>query len=82
MAKKLRQFEAATLVEILRKFLEFLDLLMVKSTPSLIIHNSLPSARQAQIAALEQKQIEGYKRYPQQPDEVDIWLNEQVWEEE
>jgi len=30
VAQRLRQFESATLVEILRKFLEFLDLLMVK----------------------------------------------------
>jgi len=82
VAQRLRQFESATLVEILKKVLEFLDLLMVKPTHNLIMREVSPSARQAQIIALEQKQIEGYKRYPQQPDEVDIWLTEQVWEEE
>jgi hypothetical protein len=35
---------------------------------------------QPTIAELEKRYVEGYQRYPQQPDEVDIWLDEQVWE--
>ena len=37
--------------------------------------------KQLQITAMEQQQIAGYKRYPTQPDEFDVWQNEQVWQE-
>jgi D-alanyl-D-alanine dipeptidase len=33
-----------------------------------------------QIAILEAQELEGYKRYPPQKDEVDAWQDEQVWE--
>lgn len=33
------------------------------------------------IAELEQKQIAGYQRHPQQSEEIAMWLDEQVWEE-
>ncbi len=74
LATKLRQFQPSILVEILRKVLEFLDLLTLKQPDNLVM-------RQSKIEALEKKHREGYQRYPQQPDEINIWLDEQVWEE-
>ncbi len=37
--------------------------------------------KQLQIAAMEQQQIDGYKRYPTEPDEFDVWQDEQLWQE-
>lgn len=33
-----------------------------------------------QMAALEAKELEGYKRLPPQKDEFEDWQGEQVWE--
>jgi hypothetical protein len=32
------------------------------------------------IAALEAKELEGYKRQPPQKDDIESWQDEQVWE--
>lgn len=33
-----------------------------------------------EIADLEAKELEGYKRQPPQKDEIESWQDEQVWE--
>ncbi len=37
--------------------------------------------RKNQVAELERRHREGYKRKPVKPGEFDIWENEQVWVE-
>lgn len=49
---------------------------------SAFLRDALQQAlKQRQIAAMEQQHIAGYERYPLEPDEFDVWQNEQVWEE-
>ena len=36
--------------------------------------------RQMAVEELEQKQAEGYRRYPVTPGEFDVWESEQAWE--
>ena len=49
---------------------------------SAFLRDALQQAlRQMQISVMERQQIAGYKRYPAEPDEFDVWQNEQVWEE-
>ncbi|MDQ3087891.1 MAG: hypothetical protein M3Q78_04750 [Acidobacteriota bacterium] len=35
-----------------------------------------------EIEEKERRTIESYRRFPQQPEEYEIWQNEQVWEDE
>lgn len=37
--------------------------------------------KRMQISAMERQQITGYQRFPVEPDEFDVWQNEQVWGE-
>lgn len=37
--------------------------------------------KQQKIKKLEQKQIDGYAKYPVKPGEFDTWYSEQVWPE-
>jgi hypothetical protein len=37
-------------------------------------------ASKEHIAALEAKELEGYKRQPAKKDEIESWQDEQVWE--
>ncbi len=49
---------------------------------SAFLRDALQQAiKRIQIAAMERQHIEGYKRYPVEPGEFDVWDNEQVWEE-
>lgn len=49
---------------------------------SAFLRDALQKAlKQMEIAALEQQHIAGYERYPLEPDEFDVWQNEQMWEE-
>ena len=50
---------------------------------SAFIRDALQAAiRKYTVAALEERDAQGYARYPMEPDEVGIWLTEQVWPEE
>ncbi|MDM8526950.1 hypothetical protein QUF58_01955 [Anaerolineales bacterium HSG24] len=40
------------------------------------------STQKHKILEMERKQAEGYAKYPVQPDEFDIWEDEQVWGDE
>ncbi len=54
----------------------------LETSRSAFLREALRQAlKQLQITAMEQQQIAGYKRYPTQPDEFDVWQNEQVWQE-
>jgi len=49
---------------------------------SAFLRDALQKAlKQMEIVALEQQHIAGYERYPLEPDEFDVWQNEQVWQE-
>lgn len=37
--------------------------------------------KRLEIAAMERQHIAGYKRFPIQDDEFDVWQDEQVWEQ-
>lgn len=52
-------------------------------TRSAFIREALQAAiRKHGIAALEAQDAQGYARYPVQPGEFDVWVAEQVWDEE
>ncbi len=38
--------------------------------------------RKLKFAQMEKRTIEAYEKFPQQPEEYEIWQNEQVWEDE
>jgi Ribbon-helix-helix protein, copG family len=47
---------------------------------SRFIRDALENAvRQLEIQVLEQKQAEGYRRFPVEPGEFDVWESEQEW---
>ncbi len=49
---------------------------------SAFLREALQRALQARrISALERQQIAGYQRHPIEPDEFDVWQDEQVWED-
>lgn len=49
---------------------------------SAFLREALQQALRARrIAALERQQIAGYERHPVEPDEFDVWQDEQVWED-
>ena len=48
---------------------------------SAFIRDALQLAlKRKQIAALERQHIAGYKRFPTEPDEFNVWQTDQVWE--
>lgn len=48
---------------------------------SAFLRDALQQAlKQLQIAAMERQHVAGYDRHPVEPDEFDIWQDEQVWE--
>ncbi len=50
------------------------------TTRSAFIREALQLALQRyKILELERKQAEGYAKYPVEPGEFDIWLDEQAW---
>ena len=50
------------------------------TTRSAFIHEALQLAlRRYKILELERKQAEGYAKYPVEPGEFDVWLDEQAW---
>ncbi len=54
----------------------------LQTTRSAFMRKALQLAlRQYRIAQMEQQHAEGYARYPVEPGEFDIWLNEQAWGE-
>lgn len=54
----------------------------LKTTRSAFIREALVQAmHRAQIQALEQQQIAGYRAQPQHLAEIAEWENEQVWSE-
>jgi len=62
--------------------LEEIDLLVnqLDTTRSAFIRQALCESLQRQkIAEMERKQIEGYLRYPQQPEEFDLWEEVREW---
>jgi metal-responsive CopG/Arc/MetJ family transcriptional regulator len=62
--------------------LEEIDLLVnqLDTTRSAFIRQALRESLQRQkIAEMERKQIEGYLRYPQQPEEFDLWEEVREW---
>lgn len=62
--------------------LEEVDLLVnqMDITRSAFIRQALRESLQRQkIAEMERKQIEGYLRYPQQPEEFDLWEEVREW---
>lgn len=49
---------------------------------SAFLRDALKQAiKQIRIAAMERQHIEGYKRYPVESGEFDVWQSEQIWEE-
>ncbi|MCY7345844.1 MAG: hypothetical protein LH614_06435 [Pyrinomonadaceae bacterium] len=38
--------------------------------------------RKLKFAQMEKRTIEAYEKFPQQPEEYEIWQDEQVWEDE
>ncbi len=34
------------------------------------------------VAQMDKRTIEAYEKFPQQPEEYEIWQDEQVWEDE
>jgi metal-responsive CopG/Arc/MetJ family transcriptional regulator len=62
--------------------LEEIDLLVnqLDTTRSAFIRQALRESLQRQkITEMERKQIEGYLRYPQQPEEFDLWEEVREW---
>jgi metal-responsive CopG/Arc/MetJ family transcriptional regulator len=56
---------------------------ILETTRSAFIRDALQAAiRKHRIAVLEEQHAQAYALHPQQPDEVGIWLPEQVWDEE
>ncbi len=54
-----------------------------KINRSAFIREALEAALQKyKIAQLEKQHREGYARIPQKPEEAEIWLTEQVWDDE
>lgn len=52
------------------------------TTRSAFMRDALQQAlRQMEIANLERQQIAGYKQYPVESGEFDIWYEEQIWED-
>ncbi len=52
------------------------------TTRSAFIREALQLALQRhKIKELERNQAEGYARYPVEPGEFDIWMDEQAWAE-
>ena len=50
------------------------------TTRSAFIREALQLAlRRYKILELERKQAKGYAKYPVEPGEFDIWLDEQAW---
>jgi len=48
-----------------------------------IFQNTLQEVlRKLRLIEKDRKTIESYKRLPQQPEEYEIWQEEQVWEDE
>ncbi len=37
--------------------------------------------KKLEISEKERKTVEAYRKFPQQPEEYEIWQNEQVWED-
>lgn len=47
-----------------------------------IVHTALKRAvTKLEIEKLEKLHEEGYRRIPQDQEEIDMWIEEQVWEE-
>jgi metal-responsive CopG/Arc/MetJ family transcriptional regulator len=62
--------------------LEEIDLLVnqLDTTRSAFIRQALRESLQRQkIAEMERKHIEGYLRYPEQPEEFDLWDEVRDW---
>ena len=38
--------------------------------------------KKLKFAQMEKRTVEAYEKSPQQPEEYEIWQNEQVWEDE
>jgi metal-responsive CopG/Arc/MetJ family transcriptional regulator len=54
----------------------------LNTTRSAFIREALQIAlRRYKILEMEKKQAEGYARYPVEPGEFDIWVDEQAWGE-
>ena len=54
----------------------------LKMTPSHFIKVALESAvQQREIIAKERRDARGYAQHPQQPEEIEEWLDEQRWDE-
>ncbi len=58
-----------------------------KESPTEFVNSSLRQIikQKEEIAGDEEKvrrTLEAYRKFPQQPEEYEIWLDEQVWEDE
>lgn len=54
----------------------------LETSRSAFLRGALQQAlKQLQITAMERQHIAGYKRYPTESDEFDVWQNEQLWQE-
>ena len=52
----------------------------LETSRSAFLRDALQQAlKQLRISAMERQQIAGYKRQPTEPDEFDVWQNEQLW---
>lgn len=38
--------------------------------------------KKLKFAQMEKRTVEAYEKFPQQPEEYEIWQDEQVWEDE
>ncbi|MEZ4513271.1 MAG: ribbon-helix-helix domain-containing protein [Chloroflexota bacterium] len=55
----------------------------LETSRSAFLRQALQQAlKQMQISALERQHTAGYKQYPVEPGEFDVWQSEQMWEEE
>jgi predicted transcriptional regulator len=58
-----------------------------KKTPEQYINDALQKSfeearKKSEMSEKDRRFIESYKRIPQQPEEYEIWEDEQVWENE
>jgi metal-responsive CopG/Arc/MetJ family transcriptional regulator len=58
-----------------------------KESPTEFINSSLREVIQQKEAIVSDEEkvrrtLESYRKFPQQPEEYEIWLDEQVWEDE
>ena len=54
----------------------------LQMTPSDFIKLAVERAlRQREIIAKERRDAQGYSEHPQQPEEIEEWLDEQHWDE-